>query len=253
MPKRDMESYQGEILEKLRAVGRRGTSKSSLVGANKPALEALKELIQKGVVVNIGSGKTPLYLLQEFDNPLELACEAMEQATKAGNHTVFTDREILQIKTSTKPIKSKLAEARTLLVKEGKLVGLKGKKTLYYAHSEVLRSLLPVSQPSMVDDRLVAEKPQIDIRSAASSFSGNEVLAAYTRLKLRHGYSNVEIYELGRESGQDSKELQAFLLEESRQGRAVLSLGDWSLSKPEYQAAAVYLDGQPHLLVRFKS
>jgi hypothetical protein len=44
--------------------------------------------------------------------------------------------------------------------------------------------------------------------------------------------------------------LKHFLLDESRQGRAVLTLGDWSVSSEETRAGAIELFGKPHLLVR---
>jgi len=79
------------------------------------------------------------------------------------------------------------------------------------------------------------------------------ILAAYRRLAQRLGYSNVEIAALRREAGCPMEPLKLFLLEESRRGRAVLSLGDWSVSSEETRGGAVELFGRPHLLVRLDS
>jgi hypothetical protein len=78
------------------------------------------------------------------------------------------------------------------------------------------------------------------------------VLEAYQKVSQRAGFSNVEIYQLQQELGAPMDALKAFLLEESRHGRAVLSLGDWSLSSEETRSGAVELQGSQYLLVRFK-
>jgi len=80
--------------------------------------------------------------------------------------------------------------------------------------------------------------------------SREQVLAAYRKVKACVGFSNVEICEILKELGVKMTMLKAFLLEESRQGRAVLSLGDWSLSSEETRAAAIEIQGNRYLLVR---
>lgn len=78
------------------------------------------------------------------------------------------------------------------------------------------------------------------------------VLTAYRKLKARTKFPDVEIYALQQEIGSDMGDLKAFLLEESRKGNAVLSIGDWSLSDENVRSGAIYIRGKAHLLVYFK-
>jgi len=87
-----------------------------------------------------------------------------------------------------------------------------------------------------------ADKSKIDFKA---------VLSARNRIKSRTGFSNVEISELRRELGCDLEELKNFILQKSKEGKAVLSFGDMSLSDAETKEAAIELRGKSHLLVRF--
>ena len=78
-------------------------------------------------------------------------------------------------------------------------------------------------------------------------------MEAYQRVSQRIGYSNIPIYELQRESRIRPDQLKALILEESRKGNAVLSLGDWSLSSDAVRSAAIEIRGDRYLLVRFKN
>ena len=79
-----------------------------------------------------------------------------------------------------------------------------------------------------------------------------QVLEAYGKVKERADSLNVEIYELQQELGTPMDQLKKFILKSCHQDRAVLSFGDWSLSSEESRTGAIYLVGNPHLLVRFR-
>jgi len=78
-----------------------------------------------------------------------------------------------------------------------------------------------------------------------------DVLLSYEKIKEQKGFSNIEIYELQKKLAVSMEKLKSFLLKESKAGRAVFSLGDWSLSSAETRSGAVYLEGKPYLLIRF--
>ena len=78
-------------------------------------------------------------------------------------------------------------------------------------------------------------------------------MQAYQRVSRRTGYSSISIYELQQESRLPLDQIKAFILEESRNGNAVLSLGDWSLSSDAVRSAAIEIRGDRYLLVRFKN
>jgi hypothetical protein len=71
------------------------------------------------------------------------------------------------------------------------------------------------------------------------------------RAKKTAGFSDVLISELAAElPGVPLDTLKDRLVQECRAGRAVPSLGDWSLSSPEARAAGIPINGRPHLRIR---
>ena len=72
---------------------------------------------------------------------------------------------------------------------------------------------------------------------------------AYTRLvRESGGFPDVKIAHLSSAAG--DAPLAGRLVALWREGRATLSLGDWSLADETTRAAAVELDGEKYLLVR---
>jgi len=141
-------------------------------------------------------------------------------------------------------IRKKVDEAVDWLVKERKLLRFRRGRNSYCVHAEHVKALLVDEEARRIERRETPIPPQVPGRP--------EVLDAYRCVKERLGYSNVEICELQKELGAPMDKMKAFLLEENRQGNAVLSLGDWSLSSEEIRAGAIELFGKPHLLVRFR-
>ena len=81
-----------------------------------------------------------------------------------------------------------------------------------------------------------------------------ELLAAYTQaVRASGGFPDVKISTLraslpAESAGTLSERLRTLWHE----GRVTLSLGDWSLASEEMRAAAIELDGECYLLVRFE-
>jgi DNA invertase Pin-like site-specific DNA recombinase len=87
----------------------------------------------------------------------------------------------------------------------------------------------------------------------------HKIIAAYQKVKARTGFSNVEIYHVQQELDINMESLKEFLKTEYKQGKVILSLGDWSLSDENIRSGAVYIPtadtGKPHdrfLLMRYK-
>ncbi|MBF0537470.1 MAG: hypothetical protein HQL03_04355 [Nitrospirae bacterium] len=95
-------------------------------------------------------------------------------------------------------------------------------------------------------------KPYVVPATDSVPLAREQVLAAYEKVKERCGFSDVEIADLRDELSVTQGQLEAFLLQESRQGKAVLSQGDWSLSDDKTRSGAIRLFGKPHLLVRLE-
>lgn len=242
--------YKEKLLTALRQFGPAGATKAKLgvKGPKGSAAQALQGLLSGRQVANIGSPTRPCYVLSEHFNPLERACEQIERNI-GSKKPAREDTLDLWIKRDLEKgckgeTRNKTDEAIEWLLKERRLLKMRRGRSFYYVSAEKLRKLLsPGKQlPADEPERLPAAGPPIDPQL---------VLAAYRRLRSRLGYRNVEISELQRELGLPMEALKRHLLEASREGHAVLSLGDWSVSSEAIRAGAIELFGRPHLLVRF--
>jgi hypothetical protein len=212
---------------------------------------------------------------------MEMACARIEaKAAAVSKENQLLSRSKL-IKASQKgcpgKVKQRLERAVDWLVQEKKLLKLKHGRYFLFLHAAAVQAgpvqaeteeqaAAPHTAPVQNEERTPAPhtapvQPQTGEQAAAihTEETGNlpeldreTVLAAYRKVRQRTGFSSVEIYNLQQELGAPMDALKAFLLEESRQGGAVLSMGDWSLSSEETRSGAVELHGSQYLLVRFK-
>lgn len=118
---------------------------------------------------------------------------------------------------------------------------------------EVLKDYPDLQKP-------IQEKPIAEEKRLGGEVDKAKVIAkAYRELKNQKGFSSVGISSLQKTTGIPMEELKEFLKQESKEGRAVLSTGDWSLASPEERQGAIYFEGEtdkfrqkiPHLLVKF--
>jgi hypothetical protein len=247
-----VERLKEKLIARLRELGPAGATKAKLgvKGPKGNAAQALQELLSDRRAANIGSAARPCYVLSEHFNPLERACERIER--NIGSHKpVRNDAQDLWVKRELEKgcqgeVRNKIDEGINWLVKEKRLLRLRRGRSFYWVSAERLKMLLD-SPKALPGD----EPARSSLSPAAGPVDPRLVKAAYDRLRSRLGYRNVEISELQRELGIPMDALKRHLLEESREGRAVLSLGDWSVSSGAIRAGAIELFGQPHLLVRF--
>ncbi|MBF0344845.1 MAG: hypothetical protein HQL06_11515 [Nitrospirae bacterium] len=229
MAEQKLEIYQREILAKLREAGGRGVSKSGLgIGAKGTSkARALKDLEDRKEIVNLKSyekkANKTLYVLREF-NFIDKACEFIEKRyIEKGVILPFSDKQIKDVQKGVKGIPvNQVKLAFTLLLNDG------------------LRAKLGV----------VSVGTSTTVPHAA--LTREQVLAAYERVKERCGFSNVEIADLREELSVSQGQLEAFLLKESRQGKAVLTQGDWSDCGEKTRTGVIYLSEKPYLLVRLE-
>ncbi len=250
MAANSIEKQKNNIITRLSHAGPIGLSKSKLgvKDAKSPSGRALKELLDTRRLANLGSRTKTRYVLSEHFKPLELACEQIEKNAKAttpgrAGQIQLLIRSDLQ-KGCEGEVRKKVGEGIDWLVKEQKLLRARRGRTFYYLSADHMRALLTeqAGLPIAVGGP-PAEEPALD---------KSIVFTAYLRVRSRVGYSNVEISELRQELGVPMDRLKTFLLEQSRLGSVVLSLGDWSVSSEEIRSGAIELYGRPHLLVSFK-
>jgi hypothetical protein len=249
MAAKSAEEHKANIVTKLREAGPLGLTKSKLgvKDAKSPSGRALKELVANRRLANLGSSKKTRYVLIEHFKPLELACEKIEKNAKNVKPGRVGQIQLLIRSDLEKgcegEVRKKVDEAIDWLVKEQKLLRAQRGRTFYYFSADSMRSLLS----EQVDLPISYLKPQ----EKEPELDKSTVFTAYLRVRDRLGYSNVEISELRKELGVPMDRLKSFLLEQSRRGKAVLSVGDWSLSSDEVRSAVIEIGGYKYLLVRF--
>lgn len=235
------------IRERLSDAGAEGLTTSGLKLGNasskkgKACRQVLKRMLNEGEVGNLGSAARPRFVSSEHFKPLEIAYEGIEQrAREAG--TRLRSRSALA-KGITGAVGKKVDEALKLLVAEGVLVRLKWAGKPVYVHATALPQARGVVAPPQATDAGRTAQPVPD--KAA-------IKRAYRDTVNEFGYPDVLIHEVYRRLGGQLEPFKQALLEACRAGRAVPNIGDWSLSSPEERNAALYINGHPHLRIRFK-
>jgi hypothetical protein len=250
MTAKSIKEYKANIIAKLSDSGPVGLTKSKLgiKNAKSPSARALKELLDDRQAANLGSSRKTRYVLIEHFKPLELACEQIEKNAK--NAKLGRQGQIpLLIRNDLEKgcegeVRKKVDEAIDWLVKEQKLLRAQRGRTIYYLSADRMRALFAEQAALPLSD--------LDEQKEEPALDKSTVFTAYLRVRIRLGYSNVEISELRKELDIPMDRLKSFLLEQSRLGNVVLSLGDWSVSSEAVRAGAIELYGRPHLLVSFK-
>jgi hypothetical protein len=250
MRKQNLESKKDDLLRRLREAGPSGLIKGKLgiKDARSLGARALKELEKERRLANLGTSKRTQYVLIEFYQPLELACRQIEVNATKGFPARYEALDLLSRTELEKgclgQVRKKVAEGIDWLVKERRLLKFKRGKAAYFVHATQVETLLAEGK---------SLTPEVGGTPVSRTVLDRDaVLSAYRRIKERLGYSNVQIYELQRELGAAMEAVKALLVDESRKGNAILSLGDWSVSSKEVRSGAIELYGKPHLLVRFR-
>ena len=239
----NIKTQKETILKRLEDAGADGLAKSKL-RISKRLEVAFQQLLKDREIGNLGSKTRTRLVLKKYFNPLKRAYDEIEKFTTTGKKTdeliPFTLTKIRN-KLTAGSIREKTDEAVEFLVKEKRLLKIKLSRWSYFLHVSTLKPYLSFKEPVARRSNDL-ENVKIDLY---------EVVESYGKIKQQKGFSNIEIYELQQDLAVSMESLKSFLLQESQNGRAVLSLGDWSLSSEDTRSGAVYLDGKPYLLVRF--
>jgi hypothetical protein len=229
-----------EMLARLAAAGPNGLSKGGLelpspsARAGTPYHQALKRLEKEGRIGNLGSPQKPRYVTAEHFRPLEIAYEQIAARAKEAGVRLSSNSGLTRGLRGA-AVKKKADEALKLLVQEGVLLRLKWAGNPLYLHTSALPGPAHAGGPA-------AQKP-VD-REA--------IRRAYDETVRHFGYADVLILELHRRLGGDLESLKQALLADCRTGEAIPGVGDWSLSSEQERAAALYINGHPHLRIRLK-
>jgi hypothetical protein len=241
-----IEEQKASILKLLETADAKGLNKSGLkINSSKVKSQALRELENERKIVNLEFRGRYLYVLKEFDTPLERACDRVEEILSTQGSKLLSKKQLITQCSKGSPgrVKKELDRAIDWLIKDNRLMKLQHGSSIFHLHVSSVSRFLPSTDQEY---KSLSENPTAKIER-------EKVLRAYSKITSRTGYSNIEIYRLKQELGVGMDLLEPFLLNESKRGTAVLSFGDWSLSSEEIRSGSIEIDGMPHLLVRFKS
>ena len=171
-----------------------------------------------------------------------VAAKLLEGFASGESPALWKDAELKKrLAAAERPL---LAEALSRLQQERQVLALTQGKSVLHLFAGPLRSWL-------TNDAVMVESPTP--HDVPGHLSG-DILAVYERLvRQSGGFPDVKIASL-----RDALDppaagtLSARLLEWWREGRATLSLGDWSLADEAAREAAVKLNGEQYLLVRLE-
>lgn len=207
----------------------------------KTCRQVLKRMLKEGQVGNLGSERRPRYVSGEHFRPLEIAYERIEQRARESGVRLGSRNTLT--KGLTGAVGKKADNALKLLVAEGALVRLKWAGKPVYVHLTALPTIPSGDNTSRVEHTADAGQSVPD--EAA-------IKRAYQETVNEFGYPDVLIHEVYQRVGGALEPFKDALLEACRAGRAIPNIGDWSLSSPEERNAALYINGHPHLRIRFK-
>ncbi|HEX6994918.1 MAG TPA: hypothetical protein VF339_12305 [Gammaproteobacteria bacterium] len=230
------ERFADDLLRRLDAAGERGLTSAELKlpsagsRAGRACRGALQSLLRRGEIGNLGTAKRPRYVSIEYYRPLEIAYDhiaarAREAGTRLSSKTALA-------KGLSGAAKERVDEALKLLVAEGALLRLKWGVHPLYLHASA-----------------VSTRPK---GHTANGIDAAALRRAYDDTVREFGYPDVLIHELHLRLGGELEPLKQALLDACRTGEAIPGVGDWSLSSENERAAALYVDGRPHLRIRFR-
>ncbi|MBF0226908.1 MAG: hypothetical protein HQK76_15790 [Desulfobacterales bacterium] len=242
MKEEALEKNKATILKAITDAGAKGLKKTALkITPQKNLNQAIKELEKEQKIGNLETGNKSLFVLKEFDSPLEMACDIIEKKILSSKKVLFSKTKLVKDCSKGIPgkVKKQIDNAINWMIKENKFYKEKAGASIFLIYIPSLPCL-------------TSNIPKLEEKNY-NTLNRDKVINAYNALKKETGFSNVEIYSLLQKTEVSMDSLKEFLLEESRQKRAVLSMGDWSLSSEEVRSCAIYINDKPHLLVRFKN
>jgi hypothetical protein len=240
------EDYKKEFLAKIENAHEKGVSKSALCKSksSEEKVKAFTALQKTNEIADIGTKQSPRWVLPRYKNqPFEIAYNHVEKKAKESKELLISKNKLIAgLKGRSK---NEFDEALRILAQEKKIIKLKAAISFLYIHIDRLIPFMPEPAslaPNLDEPASPAPNPD-ELRKL--------VMDSYQKVKQRFHFSDIWIFELYQEAGLQMDVLKNFLLKESREGRAVLSYGDWSLSSDEIHTGAIEINGDQHLMVRF--
>ena len=254
-PLPDPREVSASLLETLGRAGPEGVKPAGLrLGGKTPLAaarrDALASLVADRRAAGLGTGAATRYFLAE-NVPTAATVAARLLALGAFTAGVLNTPPALwkeaefrrKLPAHERPL---LADALAHLQARRQIVPLRHGKNAFLAFAGPLRVWL---EEDVADAPSAEAAPEPALAGAADDLDA-AMFFAYSRLvRESGGFPDVKIAHL-RRVVENPAALADRLVTLWREGRATLSLGDWSLADATTRAAAVELDGEKYLLVR---
>ncbi len=243
------------FIETLRRAGSDGAKAAGLrLSGKSPAAatrrDALAGLVAGGSAAILGTGAAARYFLTEHAPTAAtvatrlLALGAFVPGVLDTPPTLWKQAELLRkLPAHERPL---LGAALDRLQAERQLVPVRHGRNAFVVFAGPLRVWLEDNLADVAAPTLPPAPVPVEISDDPDDAA---LFFAYTRLvRASGGFPDVKIAHLRNATG--NAPLADRLVALWREGRATLSLGDWSLADETTRAAAVELDGERYLLVR---
>lgn len=262
----DTAAYQGAVLRKLTEAGPNGLALTKLVGKKASARAAqqrvLKEMEKAGAVKAERKGSLTRYWLPDQMPPQVTPEEKADEVLRRVLPDQRRERLLTLARIRDELLKGlgiKEPAIRTclrVLEQEGLVVKLTEGTRDFYAYVPALKSLLgeaAVEAPPPVEK---TPEPAV-IKAARSSdaplpVTNQRVIEAYRSVRMQRRLPDVEIARLQEVLHCTVEELKPVVQRLCEQGTFIPGKGDWSFASTASRAAAVLIQGEPHLFVRMK-
>lgn len=239
--------FECDLRERIAAAGAQGITAGGLRLPRSASQEgrsyraALERLLARGDIGNLGTVQRPRYVGREHFKPLEIAHEHIAGRAREAGVRLSSKRSLAEGLRGAPATKAD--EALKLLVAEQELVRLRWAGRPVYVHASALPAAASPAAPRPAAAPSAPERPTVE--DAA-------LRRAYQETVREFGYPDVLIHEIHLRLGGELEPLKESLRALCRIGQAVPGVGDWSLSTDPERAAALYIQGRPHLRIRLK-
>ncbi len=272
----DLTVHRDTVLRLLTDAGHNGLALSKLVvrkSADRAHQErAVKELDKTGEIKSRRQGRSTRYWLADSlppqVSPEEKADEVLRRSfpeQRAGRLLTLSRIKDELLKGMGVPEAAILTCLR-VLEREGLVVKLTDGTKTFYGYVPAMRTLLgadplappslppATSQPATPTSRIQDPLPSRVSRASDAPLpvTNQRVIEAYRSVRLQRRLPDVEIARLQEVLHCTAEELKPVVMRLCDQGIFIPGKGDWSFATPAARAAAVLIQGDPHLFVRMK-
>jgi hypothetical protein len=254
----DLGPLRQAIVAALAAARAPWLARAELCGSGKHEKVAYQQLVQDGTIVELGKlGKTDVVAASEghsaADVQQDLAVELIVSRGTPGSLVALPidPKDAYWKGVMPAQVLGSFNPALKHLLASGRALKLQGAGlALFVLASSIQAAAAELAGHTAASADAPARAPSPPMVNGIDS---ERVRGAYRQLATRQRAVHVTIADLWRDSGAPLPALKTWLLAECQAHRADPALGEPSLATPEQLAAALVIDGKPHLYIQLEN